>query len=152
MYHTLVALLMTFTVAFHSSPRPEGLVKPLSLDARPTRLEAFFDLHRCPVPHHVLDYIRAADNYALDYRLLPAISLRESTCGRYGVSNNYWGWSSGSVGFASVPKGIEYVAWQLADSPYYKGKTLLSKLHTYNRNPVYSLEIGRFMEEIEGRQ
>jgi hypothetical protein len=149
MSHFSLALLIT--LAFDRSLTPGGLVQPLPLDPRPTRLGVFFEHHGCPVPYYALDYVRVADNYAIDYRLLPAISFRESTCGQYGARNNRWGWASGRVRFDSVPEGIDYIAWQLAAGRYYKSKTLRHKLRVYNRNPRYALEIGRLMREIEER-
>jgi hypothetical protein len=147
--HSLALLL---TLAFHPGPTPGSLARPLPLDPRPTRLETFLELHRCPAPHYVLEYVRVADDYALDYRILPAISFRESTCGEYGVWNNHWGWGSGRRRFASVPQGIHYVARQLAEGVHYKNKTLRRKLHVYNRNPRYAREIDRLMREIEDRR
>jgi len=118
-------------------------------DARAAKLFAFFAAHRCPVPLHVGDYLRVADAYAIDYRLLPALSVRESTCGRHQRLNNRWGWDSARTGFESVARGIEFVARQLAEGRSYRGKTLEEKLHTYNPNPQYPGEIKRLMQEID---
>src|SRR6476660_8297246 len=78
-------------------------------DPRSVRLEAFFKAYDCPAPLHVNEYLRAADSHALDYRLLPAISLVESTCGAFERLNNRWGWDSVQSGFDSVPEGIDYI-------------------------------------------
>src|SRR5215472_3835691 len=77
---------------------------PLSLlrDERYSKLETFLRSYGCPQPHYTWDYLRAADKNALDYRLLPAISVRESTCGIHSAGNNYWGWASARRGFKSV--------------------------------------------------
>src|SRR5580704_5991742 len=107
------------------------LAGPLA-DPRSARLEAFFKAYDCPGPLHIEEYLRAADSHELDYRILPAISLVESTCGAYERMNNRWGWDSVQSGFDSVPAGIEYIAEQLAENPYYKAKTLEQKLFTYN--------------------
>jgi len=118
-------------------------------DPRSTRLEAFFKAYDCPAPLHVNEYLRAADSHALDYRLLPAISLVESTCGAFERMNNRWGWDSAQIGFPSVPTGIEYISEQLAENPRYKGKTLQEKLFTYNPYPQYVREVERLMKQIE---
>lgn len=117
-------------------------------DARPAKLLAFFEAYGCRGPLHIGEYVRAADTYGIDYRLLPALSVRESTCGRYARRNNRWGWDSARTGFASVAAGIEYVARQLAWGRYYRGKTLEQKLRTYNPNPKYAAEVKRLMREI----
>ena len=118
-------------------------------DQRPEKLQAFFNAYHCPGPLHIGEYLRAADTYAIDYRLLPALSVRESTCGRHERMNNRWGWDSARRGFASVSRGIEFVARQLANGRSYRGKTLDEKLRTYNPNPRYPGEIKRLMREID---
>jgi len=118
-------------------------------DPRTVRLEAFFRTYDCPTPLHVEAYLRAADSHALDYRLLPAISLVESTCGTFEKKNNRWGWDSVQSGFPSVPAGIEYISEQLADHPNYKGKSLKEKLYTYNPYPQYVRQVERLMRQIE---
>ncbi len=120
-----------------------------STDPRSERLEAFFKAYDCPAPLHVDDYLRAADSHALDYRLLPAISLVESTCGSFERRNNRWGWDSAQSGFPSVPAGIDYITEQLAENPRYKGKSLQEKLFTYNPYPQYVRQVERLMQQIE---
>jgi hypothetical protein len=120
-----------------------------SADPRSERLEAFFKAYDCPAPLHVDEYLRSADSHALDYRLLPAISLVESTCGAFERQNNRWGWASAQSGFPSVPDGIEYITTQLAENPRYKGKTVPEKLFTYNPYPQYVRQVQRLMHQIE---
>jgi hypothetical protein len=118
-------------------------------DHRWHKLEAFFKSYQCPQPHYVEEYLRAADHYAIDYRLLPALSVRESTCGQYDRLNNHWGWDSARKGFASVPKGIEFVTRTLAHGRSYKDKTLEAKLYAYNPFPQYVREVKKLMREID---
>jgi hypothetical protein len=117
-------------------------------DERRLKLEAFFESYRCPAPYHVEDYLREADKNAIDYRLLPAISVRESTCGRHARLNNHWGWDSARSGFSSVKAGIRYLARALALSPKYKDKTIDGKLKIYNPNLRYVAEVMQLMEQI----
>lgn len=118
-------------------------------DPRIVRLEAFFKAYDCPGPFHVEEYLRAADSHALDYRLLPAISLVESTCGAFERLNNRWGWDSLQSGFPSITAGIDYITEQLAENPRYKGKTVRQKLFTYNPYKGYVRQVERLMREIE---
>ena len=120
-----------------------------SPDARFVRLERFFRHYGCPMPQHISEYIRAADRYGLDYRMLPALSIRETQCGLTERQNNRWGYHSGRQSFASIEAGINYVAWRLADQPPYKGKTLREKLFTYNPLPSYPAEVLWIMRQIE---
>jgi hypothetical protein len=131
--------------------RPAAAAEPARTvsDARARRLQAFFEAHRCPGPWHIADYLRAADTYGIDYRLLPALSLRESTCGRYARANNRWGWNSAKTGFTSVRAGIDSIARELALGGSYRGKTLDGKLRAYNPNPLYAVQVRKLMREID---
>ena len=129
-------------------PPPIGVL--LQPDPRVSRLEHFFRHYNCPQPYHVEDYLRASDGYRLDYRLLPAISVRESLCGvAEQMTNNYWGYHPSSQSFPSVEAGIDYVARQLAQGWYYQGKTLEQKLFSYNPREAYPAEVLSIMRQIE---
>src|SRR5579863_6713641 len=118
-------------------------------DDRWLKLQAFFEAYHCPAPYHVDDYLREADKNAIDYRLLPAISVRESTCGRHSRLNNHWGWDSARSGFSSVKAGIRFLARKLALGESYKDKTIEDKLKIYNPKVQYATEVKHLMEEIE---
>jgi hypothetical protein len=117
-------------------------------DPRIARLERFFRIYHCPAPLHTNTYLRAADGYGLDYRLLPAVSIRETLCG---VSarrlNNRWGYHTEE--FPSIEAGIDFLARRLTQHPLYKGKTLQGILFTYNPLPAYPEEVRRIMRQIE---
>jgi len=118
-------------------------------DDRIARLENFFRAYHCPAPLLAAEYLAAADAYEVDYRLLPAVSVRESTCGRYARRNNRWGWDSAQTGFRTLAHGIQFITHQLAFGQYYRGKTLEEKLRMYNPNPTYPAEIKKLMREIQ---
>jgi len=118
-------------------------------DQRQVKLEAFFHSFGCPAPLHVSEYLGAADTYAIDYRLLPAISVLESTCGVHQRLNNRWGWDSARRGFSSFRAGLEYIARQLSEGRYYKNKTLEEKVRMYNPNPQYARQIKKLMRKID---
>jgi hypothetical protein len=118
-------------------------------DPRIDRLERFFHFYHCPTPFHVPEYLQAADDYQLDYRLLPAISVRETRCGLAEADNNRWGFQNGHASFSSVEDGIQFMSHRLAEHAYYKGKTLQEKLFTYNPLPAYPGEVTRIMSQIE---
>jgi hypothetical protein len=118
-------------------------------DHRVAGLERFFKLYGCPAPHHVAEYLRAADNYGLDYRLLPAISVRETLCGVQAWENNRWGYHPHEQRFPSVEVGIDFVARVLTEGYFYKGKTLEQKLLMYNHRAAYTDEVKAIMRQIE---
>ncbi len=120
------------------------------LDPRIDRLERFFKIYHCPAPHDTSEYLRAADGYGLDYRLLPAVSIRETLCGMTErQQNNRWGYHPGRQSFPSIEVGIDFLARRLSQHPLYKGKTLQDKLFTYNPLPAYPDEVKRIMRQIE---
>src|SRR4051794_27156841 len=89
-----------FVTALLAVPSPFGAQTiRFGPDSRTADLQRFFESYQCPRPYHVVDYLEAADAYDVDYRLLPAISVRESTCGVYSRWNNHWGWNSLRDGF-----------------------------------------------------
>lgn len=139
--------LWALTVSAHASVTPDSLGK--IDDQRHAKLETFFQSLGCPAPYHVKEYLGAADTYAIDYRLLPAISVLESTCGIYQRENNRWGWASARKGFASFRAGLEYIAHQLAEGRYYKNKTLEEKVRMYNPRPQYARQLESLMRKID---
>jgi hypothetical protein len=124
---------------------------PARIDPRAARLEKFFELYACPAPHYVGEYLKAADEHGLDYRLLPAVSIRETQCGQAQWENNRWGYHPGLQRFPSVLVGIDFMAWVLVEGEYYKGKTLEQKLLMYNHRPAYTDEVKGIMRQIEPR-
>lgn len=137
----LVGLMACAAIAGDDTVAPQ--------DQRVFRLEAFFKAYNCPSPLHIDDYLDAADAYQIDYRMLPAISLLETTCGSHEKQNNRWGWASAQTGFPSVGEGIHYIASQLAEHPYYKHKTVEQKLWMYNPDRHYVASVRRLMRQIE---
>ena len=142
----ILATLITSLMFHQSINHPPG---PAAVDARITKLEMFFDRYQCPQPHYSYSYLQAADANSLDYRLLPAISVRESTCGQHDRLNNRWGWDFPFTGFSSVPQGIEFIAHRLAQSRIYRGLPLDDKLETYNPRRSYVRQVEHLMQEID---
>lgn len=144
----LLVVLASGACAFANTVAESSLTTE---DKRHERLETFFQSFGCPAPHHVKEYVGTADNFAIDYRLLPAISVLESTCGIHQRLNNRWGWDSARKGFASFRAGLEYIARQLAEGRYYKGKTLEEKVYMYNPKPEYVVQVKKLMRKIDDR-
>lgn len=150
-------------LAFFALPKPivqadTPLVIAPIMDSRAAALGKFFEKYNCPLLPYVDEFIAAADKYSLDYRLLPAIALHESTCGkRYPAgTNNPFGWhpirtSKGEISvlrFETLPIAIDTITGQLANGSPYAGKTTLKKLSTYCPTPGYAEQTVRYMKEI----
>jgi len=106
-----------------------------------------------PVQAYVVPFIRIADRYRLDWRLLPALTIVETSGGKHVRSRNNWfGWDSGQARFGSVPEAAELVAYNLSSGFRYRGKTLRSKLHVYNSELDYPDRVLRHMLSLGARR
>lgn len=117
-------------------------------DPRLSRLKKFFSDCDCPLKDSAKDFLLAADQNELDWRLLPSISFIESSGGKDYRNNNVFGWDSCKERFPSVRAGIHYVAAQLGRSNRYKGKDVDGKLQIYNPVPQYSQRVKAVMRAI----
>jgi hypothetical protein len=118
-------------------------------DSRLRKIEQFFADRDCPLRDSAAVFLEAADRNDLDWRLLPSISMVESSGGKDYRNNNVFGWDSCRESFSSVGEGIHYVASQLANSKLYKNKNLDGKLRTYNANPDYPHRVKAFMRVMD---
>ena len=131
----LTALLAVPTAALPDHQAAErALCRP---DPRVLRIESFFRNYDSPAADLASDFVFAADLYNLDWRLLPSISMVESSGGKHFTNNNIFGWDSCRTGFPTVRDGIYTVASRLANSKLYKGKELDEILRVYNPYPDY---------------
>jgi len=77
-------------------------------------------------------YVREADKHQIDWRLLPAISLVESSAGLHQRYNNAWGWNSAKTGFDSWADGIAFILERFSSSAIYAGRDTAGILWAYN--------------------
>lgn len=117
-------------------------------DSRLARLKSFFRKRNCPIEGLAADFIAAADHHALDWRLLPAISIVESSGGKRYRNNNIFGWDSCNRSFPTVRDGILHVASRLANSKLYKNKGLDALLRTYNPYAFYPQRVRSIMRAL----
>ena len=85
-------------------------------DPRSIHLTKFFQYYDCPMSRFTADFIQEADLNDLDWRLLPSISVIESSGGKHFMNNNVFGWNSCHTRFSSVRAGIHIVAARLGQS------------------------------------
>jgi len=71
-----------------------------------------------PLESYAAAMVAAADAAGIDWRLLPAIAVLESSGGRNACGGNAWGYASCRVTFGSFDEGIRIVAATLAAPPY----------------------------------
>jgi hypothetical protein len=123
-------------------------LEPVSPDPRTIRLKKFFNKLHCPVFDLADEFIHAADDNRLDWRLLPSISVIESGGGKAYRNNNIFGWNQGLQEFPTIRAGIHHVAFKLAKSPLYRNRDLLGKLRLYNPNEAYPGSVLTVMNRI----
>ena len=126
-------------------PAPVRACDP-QVDARLLKLQKFF--RNSPLRSASVDFLEVADQYDLDWRLLPSISLVESSGGKVFKNNNVLGWDSGNRHFGSVRAGIHAVGARIATSSLYRDKDVNEVLATYNPNPAYVARVTSIMRKM----
>ena len=128
------------------APRPA--LSPVTVDPRPARLKNFFCRLHCPITELSEEFVHAADDNRLDWRLLPSISVIESGGGKLFKNNNIFGWSNGLILFPTIRSGIHEVAFKLGRSPLYQNRDSKGKLQVYNPNEEYVSRVMTVMDQI----
>lgn len=123
-------------------------------DERAQMLDDYFDKYDMPLYGYGKKFVESADRNNIDWRLLAAISVKESTGGKFIAPGSYnaFGWGSGSVKFDSYDHAIDYINNKFTNGKYYKGKSIEGILKTYNPptvEPEYSNRVIRIMESFE---
>lgn len=116
--------VLEFTV-FNQKPEQD-------IDYRLVRLAFFFHQKDSPLTPFSWEFIKAADFWGVDWRLLPAIAGVESNFGKRIIpgSFNAYGWAGGQWRFTSWPDSI----WEV---------TKKLRLLYYDRGLIRPTDIGR---------
>src|SRR5689334_22688532 len=114
----LVVLSGMISAPFAVAPRvPTAPSAEYRKDPRFEKLKSFFRRFDCPAVQYAEAFIEAADRYELDWRLLPSLSMIESTGGKAAKNNNLFGW--GTAQFPTPIAAIHEVGYRLAHSTLY---------------------------------
>lgn len=143
------------TLAINQALDPETEAKKIKADA----IDAYFAKRDMPLEGAGRKMIEEAEQNDLDWRLLPAIAVRESTGGKNDckkVKNNAFGWGSCKIGFKSNEEAIEVVAKNLGGNnpntaKHYDNKTVKQILRAYNPPsvvPKYAEQVMSIMNDI----
>ncbi len=122
-------------------------------------IDAYFDKYGMPLVGTGMKMVLEAEKNDIDWRLLPAIAVRESTGGKHAckkVTNSFFGWGSCKINFKSREAAIEIVAKNLGgNNPntdhHYAGKTTKEILQKYNPPsivPNYAPQVMKIMDTI----
>ena len=128
----LLAFLLLPSLVFGTT------IKDLQNQLDAARIDLYFLRRDLPLFRYGKDF-SLADDCGLDWRLLPAIAVKESTGGKFipRGSFNPFGWGSGRIFFSDFRQAIRTVAKNLCgDNPatasYYRGRTTREILAAYN--------------------
>ena len=120
-------------------------------------INTYFKERSMPLKGTGMTFVLVAEKYGLDWRLLPAIAIRESSGGKAACGNNPFGWGSCKLhNFVSYEQAIEALGKNLGGgnpktARYYAGKSTEDKLYHYNGTVLesYGDEVLAIMKKIE---
>lgn len=161
----LASLIVTQTAnqAVPTQTPTSGEIEPVSgheiefktLD-REQKLKVFLAKYNSPMIENADTFIEVADKYNLDYRLLPAISCVESTCGRFLLqgSHNPFGWGGGYIMFDSFDASIERVGRGLSEIYISRGLDTPEKMSPVYAPPskTWAGKVRLFMDQIDASE
>jgi hypothetical protein len=110
-------------------PKFKNAQEPV-FDYRVYTLSRFLGQYNSPLTPYSPEFIKEADSYGIDWRIVPAIAGVESTFGKqipYGSYNAY-GWANGKTSFKSWPDSIQTVTKTLKCNYMDRGATSVSKI------------------------
>lgn len=127
------------------------------LDGRVEKIRQFLQKYASPLEPYAQDVVEAAQQYGLDYRLIPAIAMQESNlCRKIPTeSNNCWGFGiyGGKVHkFSDYKEGIYAVSKTLGTT--YKDRGLITPeqimtMWTPSSNGSWAFGVNHFMDKLK---
>jgi hypothetical protein len=156
--NSLVALNGNPKVAFAALPAASGTFKVsiVQKDARKTIVKEFFKKYKSDLLAYSDEVVDSADKYGLDYRLIPAIAMEESTGCRNAPKNSYNCWGFGIYGkkvtkFDNYSQAIDTVTKTLANQ--YKANGLetpeqIMTRYTPGSNGSWAKGVTNFMNQL----
>lgn len=119
-------------------------------------LEMFLEKYKSPLKPHAKTFVEVADQYELDYKLLPAISCIESTCGKFLPDNSYnpfgWGvYGTQAVRFKDFDEAIVTVGEGLNENYFSKGfdtPAEIAPIYTPPNSAKWLSAVNYFVEEM----
>lgn len=126
-------------------------------DIRIANLKYFFRKYSSVLYDYAEVFVKTADKYSIDYRLLPAIAMQESNLCKYIYegSHNCWGWGiygNKVTRFSSYPEAIETISKGI--KLYYVDKGLttpeaIMRKYTPPSDGSWAFGVNTFLKLIE---
>lgn len=145
-------IIMVLILVFISTGAPKLVAEDSVIDNRAQIIDTYYKEHNMPLEGYGEKMVEVADKNGLDWRLLPAISIRETSGGLHQCrTNNSFGWGSCKIQFKSQEEAIEIIGNKLSTLSVYKDTTTEHKLYHYNGTVVktYPQEVLRIMNTIK---
>jgi len=128
------------------------IIEDKVVEFKAAAIDSYFAERDMPLEGMGKKMVIEAEKNNLDWRLLAAISVRESTGGKHAckkVDYSAFGWGSCKINFESYEHSIEIVAKNLGgNNPktarYYAGKSTIEILESYNPRTV----VARYPEQV----
>ena len=139
-----------------SSAKIQTINEPNVEDIRAKVLSDYLKTHNSPLVPYAPTFVKYADMYNLDWKLVAAISGLESTFGQQIPYGTYNGWGWGIYGdnmhwFASWEDGIKTVSQGLREN--YMNKWGASNVYEIGRlyaaSPTWALRVDYLMRNID---
>jgi hypothetical protein len=146
-------------IAYAALPTSQNIIAGdvTEIDGRSEKIRQFFARYNSPLEPYAQDVVNAADQYGLDFRLIPAIAMQESGLCKVIPNNSYNCWGFGIYGktvthFADYKEGIYTVTKALATR--YKDKGLVTPdeimtMYTPSSNGSWAFSVKHFMAQLE---
>lgn len=126
---------------------------------RAEAIDSYYKARSMPLAGQGMNFVLISEKYGLDWRLLPAIAIRESSGGKAACYNNPFGWGSCKIKFNNYREAMESVGKNLGGanpntSRYYAGNSSKQKLYYYNGTvePAYPGEVLDIMSKISQKE
>ena len=155
---SLVASNGNSRVAYAALPAASGTLKAniVESDARKTLVREFFKKYKSDLLPYASEVVNSADKYGLDYRLIPAIAMQESTGCRNAPKDSHNCWGFGIYGkkvtkFDNYTQAIDTVTKVLATQ--YKANGLetpaqIMTRYTPGSNGSWANGVTQFMNQL----
>lgn len=152
-------VLGTNTVVYAALPTSQNTISGTvtESDGRKEHVRQFLAQYNSPLEPYAGDIVDAADEYGLDFRLVPAIAMQESNLCKVIPHDSYNCWGFGIYGktvtkFHDYKEAIYTVTKTLATK--YKGRGLVTPeqimtMYTPTSNGSWAFSVRHFMEKLQ---
>ncbi len=135
-------------------PEQKMTIVAKAADPRVLILKKYLAQFNSPLQDHAGDFVKYADEYDLDWKLVASIAGLESTYGkRIPGGYNAWGWGvygTQAMGFESWTHGIYTVSKGLKEDYISRGLTNPYLMNTrYASSPTWGIRVDFIMHQID---